>query len=119
MNTEEFESIAQEELEKLPEKFVHNLDNVHVVVEDQPSDERWGKNRQGGVLLGLYEGFPLPFRGTGYGTAPVVPDRITLYKKNIEAVARGSVREEIRNVLIHEIAHYYGMTDEEIRRSGF
>ena len=73
------------------------------------------------MLLGLYEGIPLTRRGAEYGVYPVVPDTITLYQKNIEAVSRSDeeVRGTIRDVLIHEIGHYFGMTDAEIRKAGY
>jgi predicted Zn-dependent protease with MMP-like domain len=73
------------------------------------------------MLLGLYEGIPLTRRGVDYGMYPVVPDRITLFKQNIEIIARDEqeLRAKIREVLIHEIGHYYGMSETEIRRAGY
>ena len=73
------------------------------------------------MLLGLYEGIPLNKRGSSYGVYPAVPDKITLYKQNIEQVARtdAGLRAKIRDVLIHEIAHYFGMNEEEVRQAGY
>ncbi len=73
------------------------------------------------MLLGLYEGIPLSKRGSDYGVYPVIPDTITLFQRNIESVSRSEaeVRKRIREVLIHEIGHYFGMTDAEIRKAGY
>jgi predicted Zn-dependent protease with MMP-like domain len=123
MTVEEFEHIAQEEFDNLPEQFRENIENVSIVVDEAPSPDqaRRAGVRQGGLLLGLYEGVPLTKRDTGYGVYPVVPDRITLFKRSIEAVARSrdDIRRKIMEVLIHEIAHYYGMGEEEIRSAGY
>ncbi|MBI4535076.1 MAG: metallopeptidase family protein [Ignavibacteriae bacterium] len=123
MDSEQFERIAQEVLDSLPDMFQQKMENVHIVVEDLPSDETVRKMRLSSqsLLLGLYEGIPLTQRGTFYGTAATLPDKITLYKKNIERVARSEtvLREKIREVLIHEIAHYYGMTEEQVRNAGY
>jgi predicted Zn-dependent protease with MMP-like domain len=72
-------------------------------------------------LLGLYRGIPLPQRGTWYGATPVLPDRISLYRKNIEAGVRSDeeLAARIREVLIHEIGHYFGMSEKEIRQAGY
>jgi len=123
MTVDEFEKVAQEEFDALPAVVRDMIDNVHIVVEDAPNDDTLKKtgNPRGSILLGLYEGVPLTRRGTSYGMYPVTPDKITLYKSNIEATARtdGTVRKQIRDVLIHEIAHYYGLNEKEIRRAGF
>ncbi len=123
MERDEFEKVVQEVFESLPAMFHATIDNVHIVVEDFPEEHvnlRKGI-RAGGMLLGLYEGIPLTRRGVDYGAYPVVPDRITLYRRNIEAVARNDeeLRSKIREVLIHEIGHYYGMSETEIRRAGY
>ena len=123
MDGTEFESIAQAVFDSLPEAFRHNIENVHIVVEDTPELRTMHKAgvRSGALLLGLYEGIPLNKRGTTYGMYPAIPDKITLYKRNIEAVASGEdqLRAKIREVLIHEIAHYFGMNEEEVRNAGF
>ena len=99
------------------------IENVAVVVEAFPEDElvRQMHLRSKHDLLGLYQGIPLNARGTSYGTQPVSPDKITLYQNNIEAQA-GSI-EEIRGliheVLLHEIGHYFGMSEKEIREAGY
>ena len=123
MELEEFERIAEEAYEALPDSFKKRIENVRIVVEDFPHEEQLRKVGASSPhsLLGLYQGVPLSHRLSGYGTYPTIPDTITLFRKNIESVARqdSQVRERIREVLIHEIAHYFGMTEEEIRQAGY
>ena len=123
MNAEEFERTAQDVFDSLPGNILRRIENVHIVVEDSPGEQTLVKTGTTSRLrlLGLYEGVPLNKRGSNYGVYPVVPDKITLYRKNIESLASSdlAVKEKIREVLIHEIAHYFGMTEEEIRESGF
>jgi len=123
MELDEFERIAQEEYEMLPGGFKAKIENLRIVIEELPGVEQL--KTVGATspysLLGLYQGVPLNYRTTGYGTYPIVPDTITLFKRNIESVVRqqSEVREKIREVLIHEIAHYFGMTEDEIRLAGY
>lgn len=123
MDRSEFEHIVVECLENLPEFFKQNIDNVHFVVEDYPSNEQLQKVKAQSKynLLGLYEGVPLKYRGIGYGMHPVLPDKITLFQKNIESITRdiNQLKLKIREVLMHEIGHYFGMTEDEIRNAGY
>jgi predicted Zn-dependent protease with MMP-like domain len=113
-----FEQIVEEEYQALPDLFRQKLDNVRIVVEDQPEHQH---ARDRSILLGLYQGIPLNKRGNDYGVYPVVPDTITLYQGNIERIAASpeEVRTQIRSTLIHEIGHYYGMSEADIRRAGY
>jgi predicted Zn-dependent protease with MMP-like domain len=119
---EEFEEIAHQEFGRLPAAFRDRLENVHILVEE--NDLKRQRRRQGersSMLLGLYEGVPLSRRGTDYGVYPVVPDRITLFQENIELTVASveELRERIREVMIHEIAHHFGMSEKEIRDAGY
>ena len=123
MELAQFERIAEEVFETLPEGFKAKIENLQIVIEELPGVEQL---RSVGVksqfsLLGLYQGIPLKYRNTGYGTFPTVPDTITLFKRNIESVVghESDIRAKIREVLIHEIAHYFGMTEDEIRQAGY
>jgi predicted Zn-dependent protease with MMP-like domain len=123
MDKARFDVIVEKAFEELPQEFKSRIENVHVVVEDLP-DERDlinTKVRNKYALLGLYSGVPLSRRGADYGVYPVIPDRITLFKENIESICRNDDETEakIREVLIHEVAHYFGMTDQEIRKAGY
>ncbi|MBP1647337.1 MAG: metallopeptidase family protein [Bacteroidetes bacterium] len=123
MDRDEFEKVVQEVFDSLPPQFHATIDNVHIVVEELPASRSNSRKgiRSGGMLLGLYEGIPLTKRGVDYGMYPVVPDRITLFRQNIQAVSRDDhdLRATIRETLIHEIGHYYGMSETEIRRAGY
>ncbi|TSD02397.1 MAG: hypothetical protein Athens071424_93 [Parcubacteria group bacterium Athens0714_24] len=113
---EEFEKFVEEGIKAIPEKFLHKLNNVAVVVEDEPTKEQ--KNKlglaSGTTLLGLYEGVPQLKRGTNYSA--VLPDKITIFQKPIEAVARGEkdIKEIVKNTVWHEIAHHFGMDEARV-----
>ena len=119
----DFEHVVQETFDRLPPKFREVIENVAVVVEDYPSEDI-ARNlglRSKHDLLGLYQGVPLPQRGSWYGMTPILPDRISLYQKNIEAhcATEEEVHAKIFEVLVHEIGHYFGMSEEEIREAGY
>jgi predicted Zn-dependent protease with MMP-like domain len=120
MTREHFEEIAQTAFDSLPEQFRNNIENVHIVVEDYPPDELIDRERYGKYsLLGLYQGIPLTKRGTWYGASPTAPDKISLYQKNIEASCReeSEIQRRIVEVLFHEIGHYFGMNESQIRQA--
>jgi predicted Zn-dependent protease with MMP-like domain len=123
MQKEEFEKVAQEVFESLPDTFRMAIDNVRIIVEEGVPDLKVGRRgyHPGGILLGLYEGIPLSRRGPAYGMYPILPDTITLFKSSIEAIARsdGEVRLILRDTLIHEIGHYFGMSERQIRDAGY
>ncbi len=117
---EEFEEVAQRAFDRLPDEFKEKVENVHIVVEDYPSDDVLeGRRFDRHTLLGLYQGIPLSSRGTWYGMAPTIPDKISLYKRNIEAHSRSAEEIEMRiaEVLFHEIGHHFGMNESEIRNA--
>ncbi|MFH1381183.1 MAG: metallopeptidase family protein [Candidatus Omnitrophota bacterium] len=118
MTNSEFEALAMDALEKLPREFKSKLQNVDVVIEDEADLETARKLGVGGSgrLLGLYQGVPLKSRTHYYGM--VLPDKITLFKNNIERVCAAKkidISGEIRHVLQHEIAHHFGISDKRLR----
>jgi predicted Zn-dependent protease with MMP-like domain len=118
MTREKFEEIAEEVFNDLPDVFGERIDNVHIVVEEYPNEEDARQTHSSKTsLLGLYQGVPLTHRGTWYGVNPTTPDKISLYQKNIESVCRNDneVSEQIREVLLHELGHYFGMNEAQIR----
>lgn len=120
MTRERFEEIAEHAFESLPDAFKNRVENVQIVVEDYPSSDALARGRAGKKsLLGLYQGVPLPHRGTSYGMFPVGPDKITLYQKNIESVCRTDeeIEHRIIEVLFHELGHYFGMNEREVREA--
>jgi predicted Zn-dependent protease with MMP-like domain len=112
MNAEEFEALVIEELDRLPDDMVDGLDNVIFVVEDRPEDGTLD-------LLGLYDGVAVTERGS-YGMGEL-PDRIIVYREpHLEHCADLEVlRDEIRVTLVHEIAHFYGIDDEQLHEMGW
>jgi predicted Zn-dependent protease with MMP-like domain len=121
MDRERFENIVARAYNSLPVMFRSRIENVEIIVEDLPTRFDLEKSRIGrdGVLLGLYSGVPLSHRGTWYGTTPTLPDRITLYQGNIESLCKDEQEMEakIYEVLFHEIGHYFGMSEDEIRKA--
>ena len=120
MKREQFEEVAQQAFDSLPDQFRNSIENVHIAVEDYPSEDQIGRTRSDKYsLLGLYQGIPLTNRGTWYGVNPTIPDIITLFQKNIESVCRneGEVQNKIVEVLFHEIGHYFGMDEKQIRNA--
>ena len=114
---EEFEEIVKEGIRAIPEKFLRLLDNVDVTVEDEPtSDERRRmKLGRGTTLFGLYEGVPRTKRGSGYSF--VLPDKITVFKKPIEALARDleHLKKIVKDTIWHEFAHHFGIEEGRVR----
>ena len=121
MTRKEFEKLARNALEELPDEFKDKLDNVDIVIEDEVDMDTVRAAGLGGAgrLLGLYQGVPLKNRTHYYGM--VMPDKITLFKNNIERSCGASVtnvREEIKHVIQHEIAHHFGISDKRLRDLG-
>ena len=104
---ERFEEYAREALDSLPPELRDQMSNVEIVVEEEPPP--------GQPLLGLYEGIPLTRRGGYYGG--VLPDKITIFRGPLERLyGRDEVvlRREVRRVVLHEIAHHFGISDERL-----
>ena len=117
LSRDEFEKLVSKALEDLPKRFRDRLENIVVVVEEAPSQEIM---RQLGLksplgLLGLYQGVPLKHRGVHYGN--VLPDRIVIYQRPIEALVRtrGELLLRIRRTVMHEIGHFFGLAESELR----
>lgn len=117
MDADDFQALAEAAYATLPARFVDAIENVVVLTDDYPDDEVQLRMRAHSPLdlLGLYQGWPLPERGSSYGGHP--PDVIHLYREPILAYCREhgeDVPRCIRHVLIHEIGHYFGFSDEEM-----
>jgi len=111
MEQEKFEELVAQALDGLPQAFREKLTNVAIIVEDSPP----GEPNSGGLLLGLFHGIPRTEKSV-FSSSP--PDRIFLYQRNIEAVCRSEaeVRRQIRATLLHEVGHYFGLSEEELRQ---
>lgn len=112
LTDEEFDALITRAMDELPQDRITGLDNVAIVMADEPSEEQREKMklREGTILLGLYEGIPLTERGNGYTF--VLPDKITLFKHSILRIVHNEQElfEQIKRTLWHEIAHYYGLS---------
>ena len=113
MERQEFETIVFRAIEALPAEFKNKLENVDILVEDWPSPKqiRQLRLRSKAQLLGLYEGVPQTRRDSSYNL--VLPDKITIFQKPIEAQCRSikEIESEIGSVVRHEIAHHFGIGD--------
>lgn len=122
MTREEFEKVVAEEFPRaVPEKFHHLIQNVGFLVEDEPDEMTRQENQlgHGDTLLGLYRGIPHTARGGHYGEGPTMPDTITLYQVPIERAAAEDglpVAQVVRETIWHEVAHYFGMDEDTVRK---
>ncbi|MDD5073032.1 MAG: metallopeptidase family protein [Candidatus Omnitrophica bacterium] len=120
MDARSFEALVVAAVESLPEEIKQKLENVGVVIEDEPTAEhkKAGGSNEDGYLMGLYQGVPLSKRMHYYGN--VLPDKITIFKNNIERVCRtdDDIKEAVRRTVIHEFAHHFGISDEHMKNSG-
>ena len=122
MTREEFEEIVRDALDELPEEFAQRLDNVEVVIEDEPGLSllrELGMHPGRETLFGLYQGVPLDQRGSSYGG--VLPDKITIFYGPLLRACRtpDRIRRQVRTTVIHEIGHFFGLDDKAIRDLGY
>ena len=111
-----------EAIDSIPEHLHRRIENVEVVVEDEPDEETlidMGLDPEADTLFGLYQGTPISERGASFGNA--LPDRIVIYYLPLTDVFADEyhLRREIRRTVIHEIGHYFGLSDREIRGMGY
>ena len=118
MDREKFEELVRQGIEAIPQRFLKKLDNVDIVIEDEPTEKQMKKLKLGkGVkLFGLYQGVPQTRRGH---YSWVLPDKITIFKKPIEEVtlSEKEVREKVKETVWHEIAHHFGLNEERVRKA--
>jgi len=117
MTRERFRVLVSEAIDTIPPRFAGAMTNIAIVVEAAATAEVLDELEMdpGDELFGLYQGTPLPERGWAFGNA--LPDRITLYQQTIEDFCEGDeecIVMEIGDTLIHELGHYFGMTEDEI-----
>lgn len=106
-----FESWVREALESLPPELAERVENLGVEIDDEDPDH---PNR-----LGLYHGIPLGRRTRGY--VFVLPDQITIYRGPLERLYGRDperLRRHVRRIVLHEVAHHFGITDERLREIG-
>jgi len=118
MEKEKFEALVAKSIDNLPPEFQRKLENVDIVVEDWPTPRqlRQAKHSHPTQLLGLYQGVPQTRRGRRYGL--VLPDKISIFQKPIEAQCRFGDEIEVilEEVVRHEIAHHFGLDEKTLRK---
>src|SRR5688572_19843223 len=116
MTRREFERVVKEALESLPAPLRRKIDNVEVSVRESP--DRHQTSEHGSGLYGLYEGVPLDQRTHDFAGA--LPDRITIFKRSIERdfSERTEMIQCIRDTVIHEVGHFFGLDDDDLDRLG-
>lgn len=109
VSTQQFEEFVSDALDSIPPEFASRIDNVAFLVEDDAAD---------GNLYGLYQGVPLTRRHNMSGS---MPDRITIFQNAIcrSCYTEEQVRELVRETVVHELGHYFGMDDEKLRGLGY
>ena len=116
-----FEELVSEAMDSIPDKLWQAVENIVVTVEEWPGRrqmERAGLP-PGYTLLGLYEGVPLTVRTASYGLVP--PDKITIFRGTILAACppdENAIRAQVRQTVLHEIAHHFGISDERLLELG-
>jgi predicted Zn-dependent protease with MMP-like domain len=118
VTSRDFESLVEQALAELPPQFASLLDNIAIVVEDEPSDDDLdvlGDDAdEHDELLGIYRGVALTQRT--HDMLPLLPDQIAIFRGPILRIAasRREVIEEVRDTVIHELGHYFGLHDDEM-----
>jgi predicted Zn-dependent protease with MMP-like domain len=116
---ERFEELVDRAVETLPEEYTRYFGNITIIVEDYPGPEdtnRFGKGK--GLLLGLFSGVPYPHKGGFFEIPYPLPDKITLFQKNIEAIcsSEDELIEQIQKTLVHEVGHYFGLSERDLSK---
>jgi predicted Zn-dependent protease with MMP-like domain len=122
VNHQEFRKEVARVIDRLPRRFREQLHNIEFVVEDRPSNELLraeGLDPRHDTLYGIYQGVPLPDRSSL--DPPLLPDKITIFAEPLQEdfPDLDELREEIRLTVLHEIAHYFGMDEEDIEDLGY
>src|SRR3712207_6119038 len=115
-----FERLVIKALDDLPPEIQAMLDNVEIVLEDEPSTEQLGPGAEDGeTLFGLYQGVPLTDRGSGYSM--VLPDKISIFRGPLEREFRSpsEIARQVRVTVIHELAHHGGIDDDRLEELGW
>jgi len=116
---ETFEGFVADALDSIPDEFRAEMDNVEVVVEEEPPPDALGTPMpRGHTLFGLYHGVPKTARGIHYQS---MPDKISIYRGPITRAFRtpSRIKEEVRRTVIHEIAHHFGIDDDRLHELGW
>ena len=118
INNQQFEELVIDAIRELPQYFRNRMENITIHIEDLPDRNtlRHLGYQSPYAILGLYQGVPLTRRGIHYRN--VMPDRITIYKRALlrRGQSRTAIKNNVKRVVIHEIGHYFGLSDAELYR---
>ena len=118
MLEKDFEKLVKKAIVRLPKHIQKKMDNVAIVIKKKPSQYELEKTgiKIGGALLGLYQGVPKTAWGRGFGM--ILPDKITIFQDSIEQIAssQDEIKELVKIVVWHEIAHHFGFNESQIRK---
>lgn len=122
MTEERFLELVEEAVSGVPDEFAQYMENIEVSVEQYPSLEllREMELPATETLLGVYRGVPFTKRRTFW--SPLFPDSIVIFQKPIERICRGvekQIRDQIRRTVVHEIGHYFGISEDRLRELGY
>ena len=117
---EDFEQLVSDAVHALPDEFRERIANVEFAVEEWAQPEDFGRMNlpRNATLLGVYRGVPLTARGRGYNMA--LPDRIVIFRGPLQQTARDAadLADRVGRVVRHEIAHYFGISDDRLHEIG-
>jgi predicted Zn-dependent protease with MMP-like domain len=120
MDNAKFEKLVTQAIDSLPDEFMEYMENIDIVIADEPTRAqlRHSDMEKDMTLLGLYEGVPMTERTTQYSLVP--PDKITIFKNPIESFCKNDDEtvKEVRRVVLHEIAHHFGIDDDRLDELG-
>ena len=120
MQKKDFELLVKKGIDAIPKEFLEKLDNVEIVIEDDPTVEQLKKLKikNNSLIFGLYEGVPKTKR---WGYAQILPDKITIFKNQIEKSCQdeNKIKEIVKDTVWHEIAHHFGMDEQRVRKAEF
>lgn len=122
MTRSEFVTLVRQAVDELPDTFARHLENVEIVIEDEPDPEllrSLGMDPRRETLFGLYQGIPLHLRDMSYSGA--LPDKISVFYRPLVRAYRSpeQIRTQVRQTVIHEIGHFFGLDEQTIRDLGY
>lgn len=115
---EHFESLVEKALETLPEEYKKYFTNITIIIEDYPDIKDKKHLKKNEFLLGLFNGVPYPKKNSFFDIPYPLPDKITLFQKNIESICsnENELIEQVQKTLVHEVGHYFGLTERDLRK---
>jgi predicted Zn-dependent protease with MMP-like domain len=116
----DFDALVEKSVENLPEEFKKYFTNITIIVEDYPSGKDKNLTSPKSLLLGLFKGVPYTMKGGFFNMPYPLPDTIILFQKNIESICSSEKQliEQITKTLVHEVGHYFGFSEKDLKKHG-